>query len=47
MARVFTTLRKGGKDNKGLVDAVVFQGGRTWTATGTNHIKVTFQQAKP
>ncbi len=44
MARVFTTLRKGGPANKGLVDAVVFQGGRTWVATDTNNIKVTFRQ---
>ena len=44
LAQTFTRLRKGGPTNKGLVDAVVFQGGRVWKATGTNFIQTTFRQ---
>lgn len=40
----FTTLRKGGLENNGEVDAIVFQGGRRWRATGKNYIRATFHQ---
>ena len=40
----FTMLSKGGRVNRGRVEAIVFQGGRVWKATGRNHIRVTFQQ---
>ena len=40
----FTKLRKGGKANKGQVDAIVFQGGRTFKANGKNYLRVTFKQ---
>jgi hypothetical protein len=42
--RRFTTLRKGGVANHGLVDAIVFQGGRRFTANGKTWLPVTFQQ---
>jgi hypothetical protein len=44
LAQKFTRLRKGGPPNKGLVDAVVFQGGRVWKASRTNFIETTFRQ---
>ena len=40
----FTCLRKGGPDNDFSVDAIVFQGGRQWRATGKNSIRLTFSQ---
>ena len=40
----FTTLRKGGPANAGQVDAVVFQGGRIWHATGDTYLPAVFQQ---
>lgn len=40
----FTTLRKGGRTYGGLVDAIVFQGGRRFQATGRTWLPVTFQQ---
>jgi hypothetical protein len=43
-ARAFTTLRKGGPANRFAVDAVAFQGGRTWAVNGKNHIRVSFDQ---
>lgn len=42
--RRFTTLRKGGVANGGLVDAIVFQGGRRFKANGKTWLPVTFQQ---
>jgi type IV secretory pathway TraG/TraD family ATPase VirD4 len=40
----FTMLRKGGVENEGRVEAIVFQGGRQWKATGKNFLRVTFRQ---
>lgn len=40
----FTTLRKGGPPNDFNVDAVVFQGGRIWHATGDTYLLATFKQ---
>lgn len=40
----FTTLRKGGPENGLTVEAVIFQGGRTWNATGANYIMAAFDQ---
>lgn len=40
----FTMLRKGGPENKGAVDAILFQGGRRWRATGRNYLRTTFHQ---
>lgn len=40
----FTTLRTGGPHNDCSVDAIIFQGGRIWKATGKNYLKTTFQQ---
>lgn len=42
----FTTLRKGGAPNRGEVDAIVFQGGRVWNATGETYLKTTFRQGQ-
>lgn len=39
----FTTLKKGGPPNQGQVEAVICQGGRTWSH-GKNHATVTFHQ---
>lgn len=36
----FSTLRKGGPENEGSVDAFVFQGGRRFRASGKNHLSV-------
>lgn len=44
LPREFTMLRKGGKHNNLQVDAVVFQGGRKWKATGSNFLRTTFEQ---
>jgi hypothetical protein len=40
----FTMLRKGGTEHHGLVDGIVFQGGRRFRATGKNYLRVTFRQ---
>lgn len=40
----FTMLRKGGPENNGAVEAIVFQGGRRWRATGKNYLRATFHQ---
>ncbi|MCB0079500.1 MAG: TraM recognition domain-containing protein, partial [Caldilineaceae bacterium] len=40
----FTTLRKGGPPNNLEVDAIVFQGGRIWRASGETYLKTTFKQ---
>jgi hypothetical protein len=42
--RRFTSLRKGGMPNGGLVDAIVFQGGRRFHETGKTWLPVIFQQ---
>jgi type IV secretory pathway TraG/TraD family ATPase VirD4 len=42
--RAFSFLRTGGPDNGMLVDAVLFQNGRRFKATGKNWMHVTFQQ---
>lgn len=42
--RAFTSLRKGGFANRGLVDAIIFQGGRRFAAGGRTWLKTTFQQ---
>ena len=44
MPAEFTTLKKGGPKNHLLVEAIVFQGGRIWNATGETYLKVTFKQ---
>jgi hypothetical protein len=40
----FTSLRKGGPPNDNQVDAIIFQGGRVWNATGKNYLRTFFQQ---
>ncbi len=40
----FSTLRKGGAENGGMADALVFQNGRIWRATGRTWQKVAFRQ---
>jgi hypothetical protein len=42
--RRFTSLRKGGAPNGGLVDAIAFQGGRRFHETGKTWLPVIFQQ---
>jgi type IV secretory pathway TraG/TraD family ATPase VirD4 len=44
LPKEFTGLAKGGPDHDFRVEAIVFQGGRTWHATQKNHIKVVFNQ---
>ena len=41
----FTTLRKGGPQNQLTVDALLFQGGRIWNATGKNCLRTAFRQS--
>lgn len=43
----FTTLRKGGTAFDCNVDAVVFQGGRIWKASGCTALRTTFRQDEP
>ena len=40
----FTTLKKGGPPNGLQVDAILFQGGRVWQASGDTYLKTTFSQ---
>jgi len=40
----FTTLRKGGPANNLQVDAVIFQGGRIWNASGDTYLRTIFTQ---
>ncbi|MEZ4682071.1 MAG: type IV secretory system conjugative DNA transfer family protein [Caldilineaceae bacterium] len=40
----FTTLRKGGPANNLQVDAVIFQGGRVWNASGDTYLRTIFTQ---
>lgn len=40
----FTVLKKGGPKNNLIVEAIVFQGGRIWNATGETYLKVRFKQ---
>ncbi len=40
----FTRLRRGGPANDLCVDAIVFQGGRMFEATGANYLRLTFKQ---
>ena len=42
--REFTTLRRGGRANRGQIDSIVFQGGRLFHATGRTWLPVTFRQ---
>lgn len=42
--RAFTQLRTGGPENDWQVDGIVFQNGKTFRASGTNWLKVTFPQ---
>ncbi len=44
LAREFTTLRKGGPTNGGVVEAIVFQTGRRWDKHGGNVARVQFKQ---
>lgn len=41
----FTTLRKGSPAHNFAVDAVVFQGGRIWQASGDTYIRTIFKQS--
>ena len=41
----FTTLRRGGPANNMEVDAIVFQGGRIWKATGETYLRTVFRQS--
>jgi hypothetical protein len=43
--RRFTALRRGGAVNAGIVDAIVFQGGRRFAPTGKTWLQTTFRQA--
>lgn len=40
----FTRLRKGGPENNLEVDAIIYQGGRTWAASGETYLRTTFKQ---
>lgn len=40
----FTYLKKGGPENNLETEAIAFQGGRRWKATGKNHLKAVFKQ---
>lgn len=40
----FTKLKKGGKPNKLIVEAIVFQGGRSFKASGDTYLKTQFKQ---
>ncbi|MEM7125672.1 MAG: TraM recognition domain-containing protein [Chloroflexota bacterium] len=40
----FTTLRKGGPQNNLEVEAILFQGGRVWKASGETYLKTVFKQ---
>ncbi|MEZ6064111.1 MAG: hypothetical protein R3B90_00030 [Planctomycetaceae bacterium] len=42
--RRFTTLRSGGPENRFLVDAIFYQGGRVFEETGKTWLPVTFDQ---
>ncbi len=44
LAREFTTLRKGGPASQGIIDAIVFQTGRSWDRQGSNYARVEFVQ---
>jgi len=41
----FTMLRKGGVENNGAVDAIIFQSGRRFRATDKNFLRVSFRQS--
>ena len=43
-ARDLNGLRKGGRVNKGIVDAILYQGGKTFRATGRTWTPVSFRQ---
>jgi len=40
----FQTLRRGGPENHGQVEAILFRGGIPWPSTGRNYLKVAFAQ---
>ncbi len=40
----FQTLRRGGREHAGHVDAIVFRGGISWPSNGKNYLKVAFDQ---
>ncbi len=42
----FMHLKKGGRENRRRVEAVMFQGGKRWRKTGKNYIKLVFKQRK-
>lgn len=44
MPAEFTILKKGGPQHDFVVEAIVFQGGRVWQATGDTFLKVRFKQ---
>jgi type IV secretory pathway TraG/TraD family ATPase VirD4 len=40
----FMRLKKGGPENQGIVESIVFRSGRPFTATGHNHLTTHFRQ---
>jgi hypothetical protein len=44
-AKKFTMLKKGSEANNREVEAVIFQTGRKWAATGDNHVSAIFEQS--
>jgi hypothetical protein len=43
----FQTLRRGGPENGGQVEAILFRGGVRWPGTGRNYLKTAFSQEAP
>jgi len=44
LPQAFTSLAKGGPYSNGMVEALIFQGGRLWNATGKNSLRAWFPQ---
>jgi hypothetical protein len=42
----FSTLKRGGPANHGIVEAYVYNGGLTFSATGKSFLKTQFQQTE-
>ncbi|MBK8270691.1 MAG: hypothetical protein IPK83_21245 [Planctomycetes bacterium] len=45
LAKEFATLKKGGPENSGVVEAIVFQTGRRWDANCSNVARIEFRQS--
>lgn len=43
----FTRMRRGGRENNGRVETIVYRSGAPFTATGQNHLYVAFEQGLP